>query len=59
MTATEAERFVATSWCVLEEHGLATPIMAVRQARTSIDVSLSFSSAEDCALVEKRILEIL
>jgi hypothetical protein len=59
MTAAQAERFLATTWCILEERGLATPQMAVRQAGALIDISLSFSSAEDCALIERKFIEIL
>ena len=59
MTAAEAERFVATAWCVLEEHELATPVVAARQSGVLLDISLSFSTAADCAVVEKRFLEVL
>lgn len=59
MTVADAERFLATNWCILEEHGLESPIIAVRQAGALIDIFLSFSSAADCALVEKRFEEVL
>jgi hypothetical protein len=57
--APEAETLLATTWCILVENALASPEIEVRLSETSIDMHLRFSSAEDCALVEKRIYELL
>ena len=54
-TAPEAESFLATTWRILVENALATPRIEVRLAGALIDISLHFSSAEDCALVGKAI----
>jgi hypothetical protein len=59
MTAAEAERFLAATWYVLEEQGLATPLLTPRQAGALLDISLSFSSAQECALMENRLSQIL
>jgi hypothetical protein len=45
-----AERLVATLWRVLEEHDLATPLLSVRSANGSIDITLTFQSPGDRAL---------
>jgi len=57
--APEAEGFLTTTWRILVENGLATPQIEVRLAGILIDISLRFSSAEDCARVEKRFHEIV
>jgi hypothetical protein len=48
----EAERLLAAIWRVLEENDLATPQLHVRSAKTSIDVTLTFQSAQELALVK-------
>jgi hypothetical protein len=55
----EAERFVATIWRILVENALVSPRIEVRAVNRSIDIGLHFSSAEDCALAEKRFYEIM
>jgi len=52
----EAERLVASIWRILEEHSITTPLMDVRSASASIDITLRFRSAEDRALVGKELL---
>ena len=47
----DAERLLAAIWRVFEEH-IATPLLDVRSANASIDIRLTFQSAEDLALVE-------
>jgi hypothetical protein len=59
VTTPEAESFLATIWRILVENTLATPQIEVRLAGTLIDISLRFSSAVDCALVERRFHEIV
>jgi hypothetical protein len=49
----DAERLLAAIWRVFEEHTIATPLLDVRSANASIDIRLTFQSAEDLALVEK------
>jgi len=45
-----AERLLAAVWRALEEHALATPLLEVRSANRSIDITLTFQSAGDRAL---------
>jgi hypothetical protein len=59
ITVPEAENFVATIWRILVENALVSPRIEVRAVNRSIDIGLHFSSAEDCAVVEKRIYEIM
>jgi hypothetical protein len=51
ISKTDAERLLAAIWRVLEEHGLATPRLHVRSAKTSIDVTLTFQSPAEAALM--------
>jgi signal transduction histidine kinase len=46
-----AERLLATLWRVLEAHDLATPLLSVRSAEGSIEITLTFPSPGDRALV--------
>ena len=55
----DAELFVATIWRILVENALVSPRIELRAVNSSIDIGLHFSSAEDCALVEKRFYEIM
>jgi hypothetical protein len=48
----DAERLLAAIWCVLEEHDLATPRLHVRSAKKSIDVTLTFQSPRELALIK-------
>jgi hypothetical protein len=47
----QAECLLAAIWCVLEAHALPSPAMDVRSAAGSVDISLTFGSAEDCSIV--------
>lgn len=47
----EAERLLAVIWRALEEHALATPRLNVRSANASINITLTFQSAEEMASV--------
>lgn len=48
----KAERFLVAIWRILEAHSLASPIIEVNSAIGLYDISLTFESAKDCALVE-------
>ena len=52
ISKTDAERLLAAIWRALEEHGLATPRLHVRSAKGSIDVTLTFQSAGEMALIK-------
>jgi hypothetical protein len=54
-----AERLVASIWRVLEEYSITTPLMDVRSASASIDITLRFRSEEDRALVGKELRAIV
>jgi hypothetical protein len=58
ITPPEGERFLTATWRILVEHDLASPKIEVRPAGALIDISLHFSSVEDCALVKKRFYQI-
>jgi hypothetical protein len=51
----EAERLLAAIWRVLEERALASPMVRVRFAKASIDITLAFQSQGDRAIVEKEL----
>jgi hypothetical protein len=51
----DAERLLAGVWRVLEEHGLPTPRLDIRSAKPLIEITLTFESIEDRALIEKNI----
>jgi hypothetical protein len=53
--ASEAERLLAAIWRVLLERALASPMMQVRSAKASIDITLAFQSQGDRAIVEKEL----
>jgi hypothetical protein len=46
----DAERLLVALWLVLEEHDLATPLMDIRSANGSINITLTFRSPRDRAL---------
>jgi hypothetical protein len=48
----EADHLLAAVWCVLERHALATPLLDVRSANRFIDITLTFHSPGDCAVVK-------
>jgi hypothetical protein len=50
--AGNAERLLAAIWCILETHSLTPPVIDVDFANGLFDISLTFRSARDCALVE-------
>jgi hypothetical protein len=54
-TLAQAEDFLATTWRILVEDALTSPQIGVRVVGTLIDLSLRFSSAEDCRLVAQRL----
>jgi hypothetical protein len=49
----KAERLLAAIWCALEEYGIPTPLIEVRSARASVNITLRFRTAEGRALVDK------
>jgi hypothetical protein len=51
----EAERLLAVIWRVLEERALASPMVQVRSAMASIDITVGFQSRGDQAIVEKEL----
>jgi hypothetical protein len=51
----DAEQLLAAIWRVLEERGLRTPRVDIRSGNPSIDITLTFQSAEDRAAIEKNI----
>lgn len=50
----DAERLVATVWCLLEDHGLATPNLAVEpRGGTVVDLSVTFRCSDEAELVRR------
>jgi hypothetical protein len=49
----DAERLLAAIWRVLEEHGLPTPRLDIRSGNRSLDITVTFQSAGDCAAIRK------
>jgi hypothetical protein len=54
-----AERLLATLWCVVEEHDLATPLLGVRSANGSIDITLTFQFPGDRALAADAVAAVI
>lgn len=54
-----AERLLAAIWRILEEHDLPTPRVDIRSSSSSLDIMLTFRSAEDCATIEKHVSSVL
>jgi hypothetical protein len=52
----DAERSLAAVWRILEEHALPTPLLDVRSANASLDITLTFQSPKDCAAVEAELV---
>jgi hypothetical protein len=48
----KAERLLVAIWRILEAHSLTSPVISVNSANGLFDISLTFESAKDCALVE-------
>jgi hypothetical protein len=53
LTAAEAEDFIAVLWRSLEEHGIPTPRLSVRQIGEPLDLHLEFLSEKDAALIRE------
>jgi hypothetical protein len=53
ISASDGERLLAAIWCILEERTLASPLVEVRSAKGTIDITMTFRSAEDRAAVER------
>ena len=51
LTALEAEHVVASLWCLLEEHGLASPSVAVRAGDGLLDIRLTFASPREAVFI--------
>jgi hypothetical protein len=49
----EAENLIAALWRALEEHGISSPQLRVRQARGSVDLSIEFCSQKDRELMRR------
>jgi hypothetical protein len=54
-----AERLLAVIWRVLEEHDLPTPHVDIRSGNPSLDITLTFRSAEECATIKEHLSSIL
>jgi hypothetical protein len=52
----EAERLLALTWRILERRALMLPRVAVRSTNGSVDITLTFESAGDRAVVERELL---
>jgi hypothetical protein len=52
ITGAQAEWVLAAIWRILETYSLASPIVEVAPVNGQFDISLTFGSAKDCALVE-------
>jgi len=55
VTGAQAERVLAAIWQILEAYSLASPIIEVNSVNGEFDISLTFGSAKDCALVENSV----
>jgi hypothetical protein len=53
LSMAEAENFVATLWCTLEEHGVSSPQLRVGRARGAVDLSVQFRSQKDSELIRR------
>jgi hypothetical protein len=53
LSMAEAEKFIAALWRTLEEHGIPSPQLRVRQAHASVNLSIEFRSQKDRALVRR------
>jgi hypothetical protein len=53
LSMAEAENFVAALWLTLEEYGVSSPQLRIRQARETVDLSVEFRSQEDSELVRR------
>jgi hypothetical protein len=51
LTTAEAEDFIAMLWRSLEEHGIPSPRLNVRQIGEALDFYLEFLSEKDAALI--------
>jgi hypothetical protein len=54
----DGERLLARIWQLLEEQAIASPAVEVRNANASIDITLTFQSAADCALIERKLFHV-
>jgi hypothetical protein len=54
----EGERLLVAIWHLLEEQAVASPLVEVRSAKASIDIVLTFQSAADRALIERKLLYV-
>jgi hypothetical protein len=55
----DAERLLAVIWRVLEERDLPTPHVDIRSGNPSLDITLTFRSAEECATIKEHLSSIL
>lgn len=54
----EAESLLAATWCALERHDLVSPLVDVRSRKRSVDITLTFQSAGDRAMVVRELSHI-
>jgi hypothetical protein len=52
MTMEEAERAIATLWCMLEKHGVPTPTLRVSRVAGAVQVTIEFQSELDASLTQ-------
>jgi hypothetical protein len=58
LSMAEAEKLIAALWRSLEEHGIPSPQLRVRQTHESLDLSIEFCSQKDSELM-KRVMPCL
>jgi hypothetical protein len=59
LSDSDAERLLAAIWRVLEEHDLPTPCVDIGSGHPTLNIVLTFWSAEDRATIEKHVSSIL
>jgi hypothetical protein len=52
MTMEEAERAIATLWCMLEKHGLPTPKLRVSRVAGAVQIIVECQSELDASLTQ-------
>jgi hypothetical protein len=58
ITVAQAENVIAILWRTLEEYGVASPQLRVRQVRQSVELSIEFLSQRDSDLVRRAIAHL-
>ena len=53
MTVEEAERAIATLWCMLEKHGLPTPKLRVSRVAGAVQITVECQSELDASLLRR------